>query len=132
MEGDRRAEILHRITPQMIEKIEVHKGWYGYSQLIIPDINSSNSKNLLAECMHDLTYYHPNHDVHEHEFFLRMFISNGEVYECSLYSRPGIRNKIFMMMFNRIGGRKFFIGHRESSALYRWLDYHKLIENYNP
>ena len=135
--AEQRIEKLHVLTPQMIEKIEVYGDAYGYNRLDVPNIDSSASKGLFVEAMHDLTDYSPNHDKHTQEFFIRTSVATGEKYEFSIWLRPNVTGTAFMSIYDGekdSATKKFhpYFGTKKSSALCRWLESHKLIKEVNP
>ncbi len=130
--GDRRTSDLHSITPEMIQAIEIYSDDFGKNRIDLPEGNSTTSKVLFAEAMHDLDDYSPNHDKSSQDFFIRMIDSSGHKYEFSVWLKLGIKDTAFMFMVKRSTPEGSIVlknlGGRKSSAMYRWLEHHKLTE----
>ncbi len=131
-EGERRTEELHRLTPEMISGIEVYGDESGRNRLEVADLDSSASKALFAESMHDIADYRPSHDQYRQRFFVRLVVTTGQVHEFSIGLKSGVTGMAFIRLvqtstlFGRVVVRS--LGTRESAAMYRWLAQRRLIK----
>ena len=128
--GDKQTKELKKISGAEIDKIEMYESSLCEKRIIVPKINSDESKKLFAHGVNDLSKYFPNHDSATKEFYIIMFDIHGKKYEFDTYLKSSDDKIVYMHLVERPLDEEVYLrnlGSRKSISLYKWLVFHDLI-----
>jgi hypothetical protein len=131
--GNKISAELMNISAKQIKEIELCDNILCNKLIQVEDINSRESKKLFADAMNKIEPYQPNHEIHSHELFIRMYTKNGSSYDIDVYLKKNAKNVAYMHILRQSNpsNRENFIplGSKQSTKLYDWLAYHNLARS---
>jgi len=91
-------------------------------------ITNQASRKAFADAAHDVERYFPNHPSYASEFYVELYLANGQRREYEFNTMHSPDQTLYIDFVHKKGAWTSYHGNGKSTALFRWMRDEELIE----